>query len=245
MQEYLIKLKEALNGKQTIVLSANCSIDYSGRAESYLPAGDRIIIIKPDRNLLIHQPNGNTPVNYMMADSDHILLLHDTPMIKSTNKAQKEDIEIKLHKIYFLHTQLMKDDEKIMLKGTERDMAEKIYNNPELIEEGFKPLSQEEHTKYGFIDVFGYDKENNLVVIECKRYCGDLKAVTQLRRYVEKIKKMKGIKNVRGILACPRISQNAKDMLEDWGFNFVMVNPPKYLEKYKKKQKKIEDFHKS
>ncbi len=245
MQEYLIKLKEALNGKQTIVLSANCSIDYSGRAESYLPAGDRIIIIKPDRNLLIHQPNGNTPVNYMRADSGHVLLLHDIPMIKSTNKAQKEDIEIKLHKIYFLHIQMLKDDEKIIVKGTERDMAEKIFNNPELIEKGFKPLNQEEHTKYGFIDVFGYDKDNILVVVECKRYSGDLKAVTQLRRYVEKIKSVKGVERVRGVLACPKISPNAKQMLEDWGFKFVMINPPKYLEKHQKKQRKIDEFHKS
>ena len=243
MQEYLTKLKEALNGEETIILSANCSIDYSGRAESYLPAGDRIIILKPDRNLLIHQPNGNTPVNYMKADTHHHLELHETPIIKSVNRSEKEEMEIKLHRIYFLHTQLMKDDEKIILKGTERDMAEKIYNNPELIEEGFKPLSQEEHTKYGFIDIFGYGKDNNLVVVECKRCAGDLKAVTQLRRYVEKIKKMKGIKNVRGVLACPKISPNAKGMLEDWGFSFVMVHPPNYLEKHKKKQRKIDEFH--
>jgi len=242
MQEYLIKLKEALNSKKTIILSANCSIDYSGRAESYLPSGDRIIIIKPDHNLLIHQPNGNIPVNYMRADTHHHLELYETPTIKSTNKSQKEEISIRLNRIYFLHTQLMKDDEKIILKGTERDMAEKIYNNPELIEEGFKPVSQEEHTKYGFIDVFGYDKNNILVVIECKRYSGDLKAVTQLRRYVEKMKKMKGVERVRGILACPKISPNAKDMLEDWGFKFVMINPPNYLEKHKKKQRKIDDF---
>lgn len=242
MQEYLTKLKEALNGKETIILSANCSIDYSGRAESYLPAGDRIIIIKPDRNLLIHQPNGNTPVNYMRADTEHHLIMEDEPAIKSLNKAHKEEILIRLHKVYFLHTQLMSDHEKIIVKGTERDMAEKIYNNPELIEDGFKPVSQEEHTKYGFIDVFGYDKNNMLVVIECKRYAGDLKAVTQLRRYVEKIKKMKGVERVRGILACPKISPNAKHMLEDWGFKFVKVNPPKYLEKHNKKQRKIDDF---
>ncbi|MFH1332217.1 MAG: endonuclease NucS [archaeon] len=244
MQEYIAKLREVLNTKQTIILSANCSIDYSGRAESYLPAGDRLIIIKPDRNLLIHQPNGNTPVNYMKADSEHSIIMEEDPVLKSTNKSQKEEIQIRLHKIYFLHTQFMNDNEKIMLKGTERDMAEKIYNNPELIEEGFKPLSLEEHTKYGFIDVFGYDKNNTLVVVECKRYCGDLKAVTQLRRYVEKIKKMKGVERVRGVLACPKVSPNAKHMLEDWGFKFVKVNPPKYLEKDQKRQRKIDDFSK-
>lgn len=243
MQEYLEKLEKSLNSKETVIISANCSIEYSGRAESYLQAGDRIIIIKPDRNILIHQPNGNTPVNYMKSDRGHKLDVEGLPVLKSKNK--KEEIKIKLNKIFFVHTQIMKDDEKIMLKGTERDMSEKIFNNPELIEEGFKPLSQEEHTKYGFIDVFGYDSNNNLVVVECKRYTGDLKAVTQLRRYVEKIKEMKGIERVRGVLACPNISGNAKKMLEDWGYSYVKVNPPKYLEKHQKKQKKIDEFNNS
>lgn len=242
MQEYLTKLKEALNGKETIVMSANCSIDYSGRAESYLPAGDRVIIIKPDRNLVIHQPNGNTPVNYMMADTEHSLVMDETPYIKSVNKTKKEEMVIRLNRIYFMHKQLMNDSEKLLVWGTEKDMAEKVYNNPELIEEGFKPLSLEEHTKYGFIDVFGYDRENTLVVVECKRYCGDLKAVTQLRRYVEKMKRDKGVGKVRGILACPRISPNAKNMLEDWGFKYVKLNPPKYLEREEKRQKKIDEF---
>ena len=117
-----------------------------------------------------------------------------------------------------------------------------LYNNPEMIEEGFRPLSMEEHTKYGFIDVFGYDKENVLTVIECKRYSGDLKAVSQLRRYVEKIKSAKGIENVRGVLACPKMSDNALKMLTDFGFEFKSVKPPKYLEKFDKKQRSLGHF---
>ena len=136
----------------------------------------------------------------------------------------------------------MQDGEKIVLKGSEKDMAEKIYNNPDLIEPNFKPLTREEHTKYGFIDVFGYDKSNTLVIVECKRYTATLDAVTQLRRYVEKIKSSKGLDKVRGILAAPNISPNAKQMLEDWGFEFKIVTPPKHLEKFNKKQKKIGEF---
>ncbi len=111
-----------------------------------------------------------------------------------------------------------------------------------MIEKGFTAVSQEEQTKYGFIDVFGTDKDGNLVVVECKRYCADLGAVTQLRRYVEKIKEMKGLKKVRGILACPKISANAKKMLEDWGFEYKMIEPPSYLETHKKGQKKLHEF---
>ncbi len=80
------------------------------------------------------------------------------------------------------------------------------------------------------------------MVIECKRFKADLAAVTQLRRYVEKVRESKGIEHVRGIIAAPYISDNAKAMLEDWGFSFVSLDPPKFKEKLKKSQSKLSDF---
>jgi len=81
-----------------------------------------------------------------------------------------------------------------------------------------------------------------LTVVECKRYNADLGAVTQLRRYVEKLMVSKGITKVRGILAAPKITPNAKQMLEDWGFEFKHIEPPKYREKFNKHQKNLVDF---
>jgi len=78
--------------------------------------------------------------------------------------------------------------------------------------------------------------------VECKRYCADLGAVTQLRRYVERVKKTKGIDVVRGIIAAPKITQNAQKMLEDWGFSFRAVKPPMYLERYDRQQMRLDTF---
>ena len=237
MYETQERIKKALQGQSTIIIGANCTVEYNGRAESYLPKGDRLIIIKPDKNLLVHQPTGTTPVNYMKTGTEHNIYYEDKELyLKSKHIASKEEMIIRLHQLHFLQTRVMQDGEKIVLKGSEKDMSDKIYNKPEMIEYGFKPLSREEHTKYGFIDVFGYDKDNTLVIVECKRYTATLDAVTQLRRYVEKIKKSKGLNKVRGILAAPSISQNAKQMLEDWGFEFKAVTPPKYLKNYEKER---------
>jgi RecB family endonuclease NucS len=243
MHEIQEKIKKALQRQDTIILGANCTVEYNGRAEAYLPKGDRVIMIKPDKNLIVHQPTGTNPVNYMKTGTEHNIYYEDNELyLKSRHIASKEDMIINLHKIHFLQTRLLQDGEKIILKGSEKDMAEKIYNNPDLIEKGFKPLSKEEHTKYGFIDVFGYDKNKILVVVECKRYTATLDAVTQLRRYVEKIKSSKGLEKVRGILAAPNISPNAKKMLEDWSFEYRNINPPKYMKKFNKKQKKLGEF---
>ena len=247
LEEFSAKIREALSKNLTIVLGAMCKVLYKGRAESYLDYGDRIIVIKSDKTLLIHQPKGNNPINYMKEGTSYYVKEDDSSgeklvIVKTTNQKFKEYMDIIIRKIYFFEAQNLKDDEKLVLSGSERDMAEMIMRKPELIEEGFKPLSREEHTKYGFIDVFGYDKNKRLVIVETKRYVGDLKAVSQLRRYVEKIKKLKGVSEVRGILACPRITPNALRMLSDFGFEFRRVIPPKYLEEFGKEQRRINDF---
>ena len=134
------------------------------------------------------------------------------------------------------------DTEKILVSGTEKDMADMIFSNPSVIGDGFRPLSREEHTKFGFIDVFGYDKKNKLTVVECKRYRADFSAVSQLERYIERIKQSKGISQVNGILIAPSISDNALVMLKEKGFKFRRVDPPRFLERFNKNQAKLSWF---
>jgi len=243
LQEYCTLLNDSLNRNETVVFACKCTIRYSGRAESVLEAGDRVIIIKSDKALLVHQPAGNNPINYMKPNTSHSLSVQEKKLIlKSNNLLLKESMDITIDRMFFFNSHKLEDTQSIIIAGTEEDMSKMLYENPEMIEKGFVAVSQEEQTKYGFIDVFGTDKEGNLVVVECKRYCADLGAVTQLRRYVEKIKESKGVQNVRGILAAPKITDNAKKMLEDWGFKFISVNPPKYLEEFDKKQSKLDFF---
>ncbi len=243
MDSYAVKIRDAIRRNETIAIGCECEVDYSGRAEAHLPRGDRLVVIKSDNVLLVHQPEGNAPINYMKPDTKHSIKIEDGKLLLSSqNSALKEYLDIKMYKVHFMSSALLKDRQKIQIVGTEKDMSEMIYNNPSLISADFKPVSMEEQTKYGFIDVFGYDSENNLVIVECKRYCADLSAVTQLRRYVEKMKKTKGTENVLGIVAAPKITSNALVMAEDWGFRFVAVEPPKYKERYNKDQKTLEGF---
>ncbi len=242
-KEYCSLVHDALKRNETVVFGAQCTIRYSGRAESYLAEGDRIIIIKGDNTLLVHQPSGNNPINYMKPDTAHELSVQDKKLVlKSRNGALKENMDVAISRIHFFNSHKLEDGQSILVQGTEADMADMLYKKPHMIEEGFTPVSQEEQTKYGFIDVLGTDKDQTLTVVECKRYQADLAAVTQLRRYVEKLMVSKGISKVRGIIAAPKITPNAKQMLEDWGYSFVSVRPPKYLEAFDKKQQRLDLF---
>ncbi len=243
LQDYITLLNDALKRNETVVFSCRCTIRYSGRAESYIGDGDRIIMIKSDNALLIHQPTGNAPINYMKPGTGYTVRVEDSKLIlKATNILEKESMEITISYVHFFNTHKLHDGQTIVVAGTEDDMSDMIYKNPSLIEDGFTPVSQEEQTVYGFIDVLGTDKNGVLTVVECKRYVADLSAVTQLRRYVEKIMASKGITNVRGIIAAPKITQNAEQMLKDWGYSFVSIKPPKYLEEFDKKQTRLELF---
>lgn len=234
---------EALNRNSVIILSCLCEIHYSGRAESFLGSGDRLVVIKSDKTLLIHQPTGSNPINYMKEGTSYNLSRDEGKLVlRCSNIQLKEYMDVFISKVHSFQQLQMEDSAKIQLVGSERDMSDMIYDHPELIEPGFRPLSREEHTKYGFIDVFGYDKSNTLVVIECKRYTADLKAVDQLQRYVGKIKQLRGLDKVRGIIAAPEISPNTLQMLKDNGFEYRKISPPKYLERFSKSQKSLGEF---
>ena len=245
INEYIHNITSAIERNETVIIAANCEVSYYGKVESYLPRGDRIILIKKDKTLLVHQPDGVNPINYMKEGTEvKVFIENDEIILKAKHLFLKDFLDAKIHLIHFVNTHKLEDGGKIEVVGSEADMSDMIYENPLLIEKGFKPFSREEHTKFGFIDVFGTDKDGKIVVIECKRDNSDFKAVQQLHRYIHKICQSKGIKeeNVRGIIASPRISSNAKVMLEELGYSFVSVNPPKYLERYDKKQKRLGEY---
>ncbi|NQU97959.1 endonuclease NucS [Candidatus Woesearchaeota archaeon] len=241
--EFEDKFKESSSKKEFIVFFCKCKIVYSGRAEASLGKGDRLVSVKQDGTIFVHQPEGGNPINYMKAGGSIDLLKQDYGLLfKAYNAATKEYLELEISRVYNFMTKKLEDGQKQLLAGTEADMSDMIKENPELISNDFKPLSREEHTKFGFIDVFGHDKKGTLVVVECKRYTAGLDAVQQLRRYVEKIKELKGIDKVSGILASPKISPNAEEMLKKWKFEWRLVNPPMRLVRHNKNQKALDAF---
>jgi endonuclease len=234
LDDLRMSLDFAIQKGESFVCSCRCQVLYQGRVESFLPEGDRIIILKRDGCLIIHQPEGNNPANSMRPGTCHEIIRAEGILIwKARNLPNSEFIDITITKAYFFDSHPLEDGMSLQLSGSERDMADMIMKRPGLISPYFKPLSREEHTECGFVDVLGYEGKV-LTIVECRRVQGDPKAVDQLRRYVEAIKKTKGVEKVQGVLACPDISDRAMSMLADFGFGFVRMKPPSYLERCKK-----------
>ncbi len=243
-EDYKMLFHDALERNEVIMLFCRCTVRYSGKAESYLERGDRIILLKADKTLLVHQPEGNNPINYMKAGTEHSLVIeHGTLWLRSKNPDNKDFMDVEIHIVHSFQSHKLEDGATIDVKGTEKDMSDMLASSPHMIEEGFVPVSREEQTVYGFIDVLGVDKQGVLTVIECKRIRAELSAVTQLRRYVEKLRASKGLTGkIRGIIAAPAITGNAEQMLKDWGFEYKLINPPHYHERFDKKQRRLDGF---
>ncbi|MFH1770685.1 MAG: endonuclease NucS [archaeon] len=237
------KFRESIAKKEFITFFCKCRIIYSGRAEAQLEKGDRLVSVKQDGTIFVHQPEGGNPINYMKAGGKIELLKKDYGVLfKAHNSATREYLELEISRVYDYMSKKLEDGAKQLIAGTEADMSDMIKDNPKLISDDFKPLSREEHTKFGFIDVFGHDKKGNLIIVECKRYTAGLDAVQQVRRYVEKIKELKGTDKVTGIVASPSISSNAEEMLKKWGFEWKRVEPPMRMLRHNKNQKSLLGF---
>jgi len=237
------ELDRAFSERRTVILIGNCWVNYQGRASSKLKPGERIVIIKEDGSVLVHRSRGYEPVNwqppgcFLKAYKDG-----DALVITAIRKSPHETVSIYFSRVYFISALHLLDEGEFSLYASEEDMKRAILTKPSLIEDGFKPISYEKKIKPGFIDVYGVDKDGRMVVVEIKRRTAGKEAVLQLAKYIESLKVSVG-REVRGILAAPQISKEARNLLISLGLDFKRVDPKKCSEILRKTEdKRIMDF---
>ena len=210
--------------KTMLILAGDCIIEYKGRARSFLDWGERVIMIKQDGTLLVHQPEMREPINWQPTGSKtEFKIKEDKLILKSYIKKPPEKMKIKFRDIKFITTVSLKDNAKLIITGMEHDYVNQIINNPSLIEEGLRVVKREKPVKSGMIDLFCYDKEHTPVIIEVKRSLANISSVHQLRMYVKDVKKDVEKANVRGILCAPRIPDMVKHLLSDYSLEWMEV----------------------
>ncbi len=210
--------------KTTLILIGDCMIDYRGRARSFLDWGERIIMIKQDGALLVHQPVMREPINWQPTGSKSEFKVKDEQLIlRSHHTKPPEKMKITFRNLQFVTVSFLYDKAKLVISGMETDVVNEIVTNPNIVEEGLRIKKREKHVKSGMIDLFGYDSNHTPVVIEVKRSLANISAVHQLRMYVSDIKKDVDEANVRGILCAPRIPDMVKSLLSDYGLEWQEV----------------------
>jgi RecB family endonuclease NucS len=258
------------NTGKCLLIVGNCCVEYHGRASSKLGPGERIVMIKEDGALLVHRAVGYDPVNWMPGTgviyNVKVLGTEKTNWFKRavdsrppgcTSHPEAEDNVLVINavrqrpyetiKVFFDMIQLVAalsivDSGEFSLYASEEDMQRAILLKPSLLEEGFKPISYEKKVEPGFVDVYGVDEDNKLVVVEIKRKTAGKEAAVQLSKYIEAIK-TKADRRVRGILVAPGLAKDAQRVLETLGLEFKHLDPRKCAETLQKAEtKKLSEF---
>jgi RecB family endonuclease NucS len=210
--------------KTMLLIIGECMVDYQGRARSLLDWGERLVMIKQDGTVLVHQPVLREPVNWQPTRSITEFTTKDEQLILNCRHLKPpEKIKVTFRTLKMVTAAALIDRANLIIAGMEVDVVNQLVNDPTLVEEGLRIAKREKQVKTGSIDLYGFDKNHVPVVIEVKRSLATISSVHQLRMYVTDIKKDRKETTVRGILCAPRIPDMVKKLLEEQGLEWREV----------------------
>ncbi len=213
------------SSRAMILLLGECSVSYQGRAKSKLEWGDRLVIVKKDGSVLVHQGETREPVNWQPPGTRPMYQAFDNKfVVQAQRTGPREFMKIEFRRIDLLGMKELTDKAELKLTGMEEDIVEKIIENPGIVEEGLRVSEKERSTKSGSIDLFCRDKEGNNVIVEVKRGSPSVSAAYQLEAYVHDFRRKNPDCNLRAVLVAPRIPLMTKNMLLKKGFEYREIN---------------------
>ena len=236
-------IERAFVQRRTLIVAGTCHVHYVGRASTTLELGERILIIKSDGSLLVHRPVGYEPVNWQPAGGVfHVHVKSDEIEVHGIRQKPHESVRVTFENVYMVSSLNLSDSGDFLLHASEDDMHRAILLKPELLEEGFKPISWEKKVEPGFVDIYGEDKNGKLVIVEVKRKTASKEAALQLAKYIEPIK-AKVNREVRAVLVAPSLAKDVQRMLVTLGLEYKALDPKTCAEVLKKSEnKKLEMF---
>jgi len=221
---FIKKHHQSKADKTMLLIIGDCMVDYRGRARSFLDWGERIIMIKQDNTLLVHQPIMREPVNWQPSDSKMEWKLENKHLVlRSRHAKPPEKMKITFRNFKQITVTSLRDKADLKIAGMETDVVNEIINNPDVVEQGLRVNKREKPVKSGMIDLYCYDKDHTPVVIEVKRSIANISAVHQLRMYVNDVKNDVKEANVRGILCAPKVPDMVKHLLSDYELEWKEV----------------------
>jgi endonuclease len=203
------------------LLVARCEVRYSGRLNAVLPEAVRLLILKADGSVLVHDDAGGfKPLNWMTAPTS-VEELGDTLVVR---KLKTEDVlEIRLVEVLSDVAHDMGESAALQKDGVERDLQEELAAAPAALGEELTLVKREWATEVGPVDLMCRDDEGAWVAVEIKRI-GTIEAVEQLTRYLGFIREDPAKSACRGILAAQKLKPQAVALAESRGIRCVEVD---------------------
>jgi endonuclease len=203
------------------LLVARCEVRYSGRLNAVLPEAVRLLILKADGSVLVHDDAGGyKPLNWMTAPA---VVRDDGDRLVVTKPKTEDVLEIQLVEILSDVTHDMGESDSLQKDGVERDLQEELAAAPGALGEELTLVRREWPTEVGPVDLMCTDLAGGWVAVEIKRV-GTIEAVEQLGRYLEFIRRDPAKAGCRGILAAQSLKPQAVALAESRGYRCVEVD---------------------
>lgn len=203
------------------LIVARCSVEYSGRLSTTLPEALRLIMVKADGSVMIHSDAGGfKPLNWMTPPT---VIEEDADSIVVRKVKGDDRLDIKLIEVVSDSTHAMEIDGGLQKDGVERHLQELLADAPHRCGEGFRLVRREWPTDIGPVDLMCRDGEDEWVAVEIKRV-GNIDAVEQLTRYLDRIRLDPALANCRGVLAAGVVKPQARVLATSRGIAWVEVD---------------------
>src|SRR5438045_6747645 len=158
---------------------ARCEVTYTGRLTARLPEAVRLLILKADGSVLVHDDAGGfKPLNWMTAPT----VVEDEGDRLVVSKPKTDDVlEIRLAEILSDVSHDMGESAALQKDGVERDLQLELAAAPDALGEALTLVKREWATEVGPVDLMCRDESGEWVAVEIKRI-GTIDAVAQLAR---------------------------------------------------------------
>jgi len=203
------------------LIVARCEVTYSGRVSAVLPEAVRLLILKADGSVLVHDDAGGyKPLNWMSAPA---FLADEDDRLVVTKPKSDDVLEIRLLEVLSDVEHDMGESAALQKDGVERDLQEALAAVPEALGEPLTLVRREWQTEIGPVDLMCRDGEGEWVAVEVKRV-GTIEAVEQLTRYLDFIRRDPAKAGSRGILAAERLKPQAVALADSRGIRSVALD---------------------
>jgi RecB family endonuclease NucS len=197
-----------LRGVRLIV--ARCEVTYSGRLSAVLPEAVRLLILKGDGSVLVHdEAGGFKPLNWMTAPT---FIADEGDRLVVTKPKSEDALEIRLLEVLSDVVHDMGESAALQKDGVERDLQEALTL-----------VRREWQTEIGPVDLMCHDDGGEWVAVEVKRIA-TIEAVEQLTRYLDFIRRDPAKSGCRGILVAQRLKPQAVALAESRDIRCVTVD---------------------
>src|SRR4051795_5063998 len=199
---------------------AVCEVTYSGRLSAVLPEAVRLLILKGDGSVLVHDDAGGyKPLNWMTAPT---FIADESDRLVVTKPKSDDALEIRLLDVLSDVVHDMGESAALQKDGVERDLQEALAAEPAPLGEALTLVRREWQTEIGPVDLMCHDEAGEWVAVEVKRI-GTIEAVEQLTRYPDFIRRDPAKEGCRGILVAERLKPQAVALAESRAIHCATV----------------------